>query len=1825
MAKTSRAAHVRLEIEQETLRSIAKLADWARKSGVIQPLARLLQGCAANEPFHVNAVLQFMVLPSALAVTREWVSAGSDWSELLDLADTVLATPHILEDFRPVPRSGPLAKTFQGKVRTSKIPLCLSSRQPPGEPALKLFVDQMRVWLVIEAYRRVKRNHRGHDKNIEFAADTLRKGCDRIESRHILGWLAELHCVPEDDEAFSRLLLDRIRKVQDEGTDEKKRFLNALARIAQGEDATVDSDQSHNVASPLRELFEFATYTAAPASDQLSAPGFAQVPLPVGTIPGIVDDGACENRVLSGRGLRVLSVEALQFLPWSWHVPAPFELAILWKSIGQWAESQQACLRALAFSAQIAILTSRSLKLAMSLPISDEPTDDWSIRIDGCTLHRSAPRPLGRRRALPEWAGMLRPVSDELAFDISELRPLIGEIPTGAKHLSDLWAQGSPHVSATSMFDRLCSSTENLRRISSSVLEYVLACSVYERTGDAVLAQFLSSGHRTAFGGNCSYRSWTTLFLNFACAQLPMKFKVLGPDGANAAGSELDPLDEQLSSLAARSAAELQQLAGIPSKWRQHHNAVVAYVLMGLFGATGGRPVRDPFECAADFDLQRMRVFIADKATQMHSGRLVPLPRKLVELLLQYRAHLRQLAGRLPPDAAEFANELLRLADGRSTSRLPHFFFLREDNHVRKHKDSLSWYSVSEASLGARGFLAGLPANLLRHRLSTRLFGLGVDPELVDALLGHADRGVLTHGDYSVRCWEKDMDDISPVLEHAYDKLGVRAELPLARCSDSIELVLGDPGQLLPHQVFGSVHREQRRKREQRKQKRAVFDLYREVVNRPRRNHDDSDENARETQIPVRAPWLVQPAEWAELARKVQTTTSGTPHPYGRWRFAALTRLLGMLAREHPLRLGPALRAEQEIRSPFRFAAIHCQAQLHALRDWFDAKPSHPQASKLRACQLLTLAVLDLVLYSRITWRPLLNDVLANRNYKLVKKRKRAYLEYHRTLDRDPGAPVARFRITLRCAVWLDRAAAARAVEAAGYAMRKHWSASWPTSTLGPPPSDTGALIRRVAQVVEQANFIELPGLIAGYRAGRVLCSALPHHAWLLDEDALTVQYEKGSAPAAEDRGTVHLPSAIASWKVPAAPRFGEVAAKVMFEEIREVLNTCETDRQMAKQVRTSRADWSGKIHKAVAEQRGFVSSAIWCLGMWIAHLAAHDGRVKTALDPSSIRRYLNAIEARFVALGSDFDLLRADSEEVAEFYQAILDHHRDIDLQYVCSRLREFHQFLNACYRPCTIDWGAIDSGHVLVHASPGLTGSPQYRNALQLLVPEVTGASHESLAAGFLLLLCHRFGTRFSDAAYLRSCDWRRVSNRSAEIYVLMVETYWRRRTKTPMTRRVVPQLEIFDAMEHQIIERFLGAFAVQRLRDPGFPLFAKDAAGNLFDVDRLARAVNDALSAAHGGERVTEHKARHGFGDRTGCALMLEHVQPRWKQNPAVELHKNVMRTLLGTDRPTRRTASAFSRAMGHSGPSVTFSCYFHRLGSWSDDWNEPMLDAVDRPQGVVVLNYLTDLDRCVTKAWTPAVAAAGEQAGRGSLESLSAYIGFLRTGCSSELAAQYSHIGARAARRLERTLELVSLRRAARYCVSDGRAPLECLARHLSETEWALVKQRCCNATVDPSTLTSGAPPSIAAAVRMVSEDAQLIMWTADHFAWTAAFVSTFELGSAEVGLVSAGLPGPEAQRWMAQSGLNRVFAVRQRPAMRVSRPPRTTVNGVRGRVMERYALIAGAERGVPRIRRNGLVLLWLLYAVAAREQSVHGRPAMVQSDKQAHDATRMPEK
>lgn len=1425
------------------------------------------------------------------------------------LTDVVPATAHVTEH---------IGTFYLLALLLARLPVVESDEH-------RNWFERLRLWLFIHSLERTALGN-PQDKHLEVACSKLRLAHDGNK-----GWVDLFGKLRTDSLGFEGIgvhLVSRAQQMLDTQSAEEalthtqRNLLEALILIARHEHAPKDSggvfpvqiiEHQPRAGKAIWDLFD-DTRTAAGSSDlEVSGPAIL--------IPGLgesadlqridVDERAsCAHQQLQANSILLSAAEDLHFLPWSWNRPNPLELPLLATWLQNSLSSPEEEKRAVATFSLIALITGRSLRRALDLSLGSVPGKEWTLDRKGKRLLRTPPR------RIPGWAPddqgssswiapmaevCVLPLLDPAANFLLGLDAGINE----PRSLGDLWSSAWGD-SPESAFLKAMQTT--LPRLSPAMLGNALAQHAYLQTGDGVFARLLSSHPRTGLPGATAYPSWGHPEVDASLASFA---RLLGftDEIAEVAGEPLNALGSQLAVLEHLLASAVEKLNAKVEEVRQSgslidfHNAVTAKLLIKIYAATGTRPLRDPFCSPRQFGFDDGTLFIDDKhSRKARTGRLVPLPMPLMaEIQCSYLKHLFCLADALKASASELSAAMATLAQGQESDRLPFFFLLATES------GKISWRHASEKHLRELDlFDCPLPLNLFRHRLATRLRQDGVDPELIDALLGHAESGASTHGDHSFRIWKEDMNSLRAPLQSCLDALGFTEmeawPLPAGALDVTWESGATDAD-------FGA----KARARARRERIRGAISGAKGIIKAHQKG---------------RALDELSKAELDTLARALLTNETGLPHPLGALRFSVLINAATKRYREAGKKIRFSHRYQQlgEDTSPFTPDGPGAASVLKLLELQIGALV--PDLTKLRFGKMdaVIIAVALLIVQSRIADRALLRDVLEGRNIRLIRARPGFYLEHGINLSlNDPAAPVHRHRISN---------AAARLINMAlDRSQRRSFDElPIPTPLLSIADSLVSAgrlrqsakvshLIASLTSITDQVNIQIFPGVVAGYLGGRIESASLEWRDW---------SRLRWNRRIAVDSAGIDLPSESPDDDLPSRmPEVRDVEllqkeARNLFSEIGKHLDPDQTTSSLTP---NSRRDIKAAIRRTLAAADGRAPRACLLLGAWVASLmerkSGHDG----FLARNAIKRYFGALSPAFAELGYVIDLELADEDEITEFYSEVIEGRELRNPQYVFLRLKEFHRWLAEQIEVEDPVWAELPCHDGAVPVDPGIVVESDYLRAFNFLARRAAD-KEKSRYAALLLLGAYRFGLRGGEVLGLLRSDWIAIGDYIA----VVVQNNRYRRLKRKSSRRVVPLLMSLTPSETTLID-WATATAEARCGDDRNALLFPSANRKL--QQQLRRLALDALKSATGNPDSNLHRLRHATANDVMRALSGIDL-PSWNRTSTagkIETHR-AQELLLGRTGPTRRAPWASARYLGHAGPRTAFQSYYHFISDLAE---------------------------------------------------------------------------------------------------------------------------------------------------------------------------------------------------------------------------------------------------------------------------------------------------
>lgn len=1686
--------------------------EWSCRAGVFHEWLVLLDTAFLQEsPYALGTILEELSSHPAMRVLESSSSGSTAAQILLNLAQAFVNHRNFPRDYRPAFR-GHTAKKLLPKALRQLYFLALGvDVLPPPSSKHPDWLLHLRVWFYIHAIAQgLARNVQ--DNDLRSIAGHLRQACRDSED-----WRTEFHKFYTPATALDTLDRWIEYKCQLSIADEEtfrqlspaqQSLIRTLNRVARGEsnpDSSIPSPKTTHAISarpfrfwrPDTPEVETLDESTPESGDGLRAQRHTD------------DDGSNDvagadvegipsytHQRLKADSVLLFNAEEMAFLPWSWQKPSPFEGHALQGWIQHNLASAYDAEQFNGALAWIAVHTGRSLRRTLDIPLSSSVESDWTVNLTGKQLLRQPPTRLSSWTPRTEdeyrW---VQPVAPCLAIPLPPeistcLARFLRKWPAGAC-LGDFW-ETSWGQSAENWFIK--HAPDPIARLTPGMLANLLPQRLYEETEHATFARIVSSHPRSGLPGACAYSNWSLQEVQAGLDQTGgANSDSRPPPPPIGAGSRLDPLQSLLDEAVATMAKHVVALRN-GNDVDAFHNAYTAYLCMQLWAATGARPVRDSFESIFHFDFEEDFVFIDDKASgNLRQGRLVPLPRDLARYLQRvYPRHLRAVASALVARNPSLAAEIHNMADRNPSGTMPYLFFLHTSTDT-------GWESVSESSVDRLGILdCPLPFNLFRQRLPKQLHRLGCDAELVDALLGHAEATLATHGDQSPRVWQEDMVQVRPMLERAYadmhfrwlrgwDGSGIRSN-PLEPA----------PSVMGTKILFGRQARENKRKNTQLA---AIRDARIQI----------------ELACAGRELTALTPDEFDTLSKNLLLNPLGLPRPTGYFRYQYLMRQLERAWHEQGKRVRLKkryVRLTEE--SPFTDAAPGALALYRTLHESLQGAASSFPASRTSKANCAPLAAVILAIESRIASARLLQDIMTGKNFRIVQYRREFHLEYARDLvSNDPDAPVARYATSAYVAALLDRVldakhslksdstqipaelhAASECLVAAG-----HWQAG---GTLV-------SFIRSVCSVVDQVNAMSLPGIVAAFLAERLPSTSLPWREWVgLDKGRILridgaaevdVPVEEGGLPARATGGTKSISNDSES-----ASRL----AREFFTGIRAALSPEESN--LPTNIGTEgRVTITSEVKKTLLDYRSQVSSAALLLGQWAFSLIHRRKNARNYVVVDTVKRYLGAVSPAFQDVGAEVDIFALDEEGMTEFYRDVLETRAKERPGYVAGRLLDFHHWAST-QGIADPDWSELPLTADRNVVCPGLITESDYLSALALLESRPNCTTREARGMAFILLLCYRFGLRAAEALGMTRNDWIE----SSEGIVVLVRHHRFRRLKTPVqSRRQVPLVFKLSARERRLIRHWMNEHRAIYGDDHQAPMFS--IAGEQKEIMPLRETtavIRDALKLVSGNTNTTLHHARHTALNRVACALL--HIQPEpWRRLCNSDDPDAISRIILGgRQRTTRRIVWALRRYAGHGATNTLFRSYLHLMGDWA-----ATLTVELRVKGNFRnLNHVIDLDSFETmpKPEMDLVNKMSPKVTRrpGSVHAIQV-MRLLGRGLDTRDAADAVGVPLQWAKRLVEALRDVACRSKGRNDSQDTEAQMRAFLGRISESAWPRLRKFCQERegvySEGQGSITVVSPEEkLAILQKILGERRQLVMWEQEHFAFVRRLVDFFDI-------------------------------------------------------------------------------------------------------------------
>lgn len=1451
-------------------------------------------------------------------------------NQIAELARTIRSEPTILNTCLPIPHDGGAEqnrKQYQSFQHRTFLLALLTHPLPHSNHSPLIARERMRLrlWLVVHACIRVVLNNNYSDKNISQVSRFLI--LDAFDPRwqavdFLLERTSEL--LGSSESSFERFTMALAHMAEALCTHKffsgrrEREFLAGIYRIARGASEPFETVRQPAIALPPsgRDLLDSLS------SNRRLHPAVIDGLEPVYLSSGSDDlayvveidpeTTVAEQRLASG-SVYIQTMAASHYPLWDWDrvLPPEEEKILTWLNAKLESSECQDSLGALCV--WLALQLGRSLAMIEQIVITDRLFDEWSISPDFSQLKRT--RPMRRSAWRPDeiQKNKIAHFSDAFIVELPQkvqkkLAQVTGGICKEELAIGQLWESLSNEKLDSWFRDQ---ARHHFPRVTSAMLASYQSQKLFNKTGQHIFSRLLTSNPSSALPGACSYANWDLKSIEKGLG-LPAGASSESSQVLNAMGSLLVPLEAMLKDEVLRCTSLLQQAS--EKGLTYYHNILTQFVVMALYAATGARPLRDPFESLAGFSFEYKAVYINDKSNP-GGGRLVPLAENVVILLLAYVEHLRKLIEATANHRPDLAELLLKLTEGEPDPDIPLFFLL--DEHLR-------WHSMADADhLECALFDWGLPANLFRHRFSQQLLLTEVHPEVIDAWMGHGERGVATYSDYSPRCWIDDAIAYQPALNGIFDGLDFNLP-PVPEVLPSFTNPETPPDSYVEPLKFG----EERRKHDRRTSLKQAISDARLDISLFLHNRKLSD--------------LADP-ELLELSGKMLHRENGLPHPQAALRYRIFLKCLQRSGtgdnHQSEKEVSPVKRQllkqrvvqhgeEGSLLSADVLQALHLLQQLEDCAEKIMASTFKGQLGQAVA---LTVGAVLLAIGKRISYVRMLEDIAQGVGFRVVQDGTRCILEYTEGMREDDfDLPVQRHEISYKIASLLthglhqNKAVGVRAPEEIAELaslVEIYLTANLKLSTEAKP-----SFLAWLCQVINQANMIFLPGIIAGGLSGRVA----PTSPSLCDQVRLMTG-KSLDLPSAADADV--LPST-------AIPRTlgPDISKKDLHEhalqyskKVQDVLLCYEPSKssQHVKEIRKISHTYLGKT-----------STAMLMLGHWMADLIeagkGRKGRKHQPYARNSLTTYWGSLASVFRGLLYEVDLVALDPDDLTSLCEQMLEYKQlsSSRSDFFGKRLQDFFRWAKR-FGVATPDWSELAMADDLRVVSPGLISESEYQTCLQCLQSDESLVREEQLMLSFVLLLTYRFGLRLREATGLLRSDWCQYGGHTW----VLVQSNRFRTLKSKASRRPVPLLFELSDIEREVIEQVLGRYEsiagdVQNLPILCEPLGAGKQPALSRTEPRVSPSLIAVLRTVTGNPAHVVHHARHTFYNRVAVALFGLKT-PLALKLTSLEEQEKIRQVVLGpVSDVSRRSAVALARLMGHRFPSTGLKSYFHLATEWAD---------------------------------------------------------------------------------------------------------------------------------------------------------------------------------------------------------------------------------------------------------------------------------------------------
>ncbi|HIJ96852.1 MAG TPA: hypothetical protein HPP94_14155 [Desulfuromonadales bacterium] len=457
---------------------------------------------------------------------------------------------------------------------------------------------------------------------------------------------------------------------------------------------------------------------------------------------------------------------------------------------------------------------------------------------------------------------------------------------------------------------------------------------------------------------------------------------------------------------------------------------------------------------------------------------------------------------------------------------------------------------------------------------------------------------------------------------------------------------------------------------------------------------------------------------------------------------------------------------------------------------------------------------------------------------------------------------------------------------------------------------------------------LRIPGFLVSYATCKSISVSVPSNVWtrLLSDKSVIDDHDIGSSK--EDIS--------GSQKTVI---YNDNVDMLRQEKLRKQLTSILGD---ARRTRLTCKPTSDKVQLFLEKNMRELSPVMQMLGQWAVELltrlpnVVHGRKRKTALQPSSVATYLQAIDQELIACAGRSDITQYEPTELRDLYDDAINSAKGKQRQATSFRLTQFHRFLMRNYGTPEIDMSGMvsSSGPPELGVDANLISPSQFRLVQKALGCELPKRSRLQTIQCLIVILGYKCGLRRDEALSLRIVDL--MGTKLPEVIIRTSRLF---RPKTPDSTRRIPVWLLLDPDELAMLMNWKQLRIAEENRRESLTafLFGTPGSNNIPNEGAIYLPIQASLHQVTGDATSRYHHLRHSFANRILIMLLPDNLFHESLPNALKEMRvdqktrERIIQGLFGNMDQGRQFLYGLSSLLGHAEVSTTMQSYFH-LTDW-----------------------------------------------------------------------------------------------------------------------------------------------------------------------------------------------------------------------------------------------------------------------------------------------------